>query len=955
MMNEHTSAMPPQPRQGTARPGRAGAAALSVLLFFTVALNGSFDTSLVRWGAFFSGVFLLLLMFRPAVRRMIPRAAAPAVFAFLAYILLNGISTFYAVAPKFAIQEFSKILVAFAVYAAVLFKTQRSLPGMRRVMSIFAAVSAAFGLISIDAASCDLLGRAFRAVMLPFTSLYESKGGFNVNRIDGVFGNSNTLASITAVGIFLALYLLLTSRSRGEHFFAAGTLLCSSYAFLMAFSLGGTFAFAVSCAAFLFFCKKEERSTAFVLMFETAVITLVMTGVSLSGFGHAGEAVSFLPYAALAAGVLVLGFSNMLLRDKVRAALEGRGRLIALLVAGLILLVAVYLVLGFTIHGSLTVRPGDAVYRTVYPAAGENTLTLSADGAVDVRVMSQNEEQIVLQENTVLYSGTYSEPIVYTVPEDAMHVRILFTAPDGRALVEHAEFSDGAGAHEIALGYKLLPSIIADRLQGLRTNYSAIQRSIYLKDGMKIFAKSPVFGRGLGAFENGILSVQTYHYETKYPHNYFVQLMTDLGVVGLLSYAALLVLSALALWRRRKAAEGEADFSALTAPLAGALAMILIHGASEISMSSGEFLPFAFAVFALIACLDRPVSGQEGRAALAAGCVRWGTAAFAALFVCLIGGNLYAKSRVSSAQSVTFDALQQCANVDLFEKNDYMLSYVLAAPQAAQPAVLTQANKYAEQLSKVESNSIPLSLSQFYFATAQPEQGFAMLQKSIDYITTKDSTWVNAFNQFEQVLDPLVGGDAAVQRVFSLGDYLPRMMDFYDQLVSYNADVIKPIALTPRNYAFIARLKALEAAGAEDSTAHLNIFSRMLIDSKYAPDIDGDGASDLFETLSGTDRVLTDGTLTASAPVKVRCEFTPNTSGTYEIALRTSTPELVTGMSCTDLADGGRMFLPDDVTAGDGAVTAQMKIGSAFTTSYALEFECAAGARVDEILITRVG
>ena len=123
----------------------------------------------------------------------------------------------------------------------------------------------------------------------------------------------------------------------------------------------------------------------------------------------------------------------------------------------------------------------------------------------------------------------------------------------------------------------------------------------------------------------------------------------------------------------------------------------------------------------------------------------------------------------------------------------------------------------------------------------------------------------------------------------------------------------------------------------------------------YAEDIDGDGASDLFETLSGTDRVLTDGTLTASAPVKVRCEFTPNTSGTYEITLRTSTPKLVTGMSCTDLADGGRMFLPDDVISDSGTVTAQMKIGSAFTTSYALEFECAAGARVDEILITRVG
>ena len=57
----------------------------------------------------------------------------------------------------------------------------------------------------------------------------------------------------------------------------------------------------------------------------------------------------------------------------------------------------------------------------------------------------------------------------------------------------------------------------------------------------------------MGAFENGIYNVQSYHYETKYVHNHYVQSMVDTGIIGLLLWVGTLAASAIAvfrLWRK---------------------------------------------------------------------------------------------------------------------------------------------------------------------------------------------------------------------------------------------------------------------------------------------------------------------------------------------------------------------------------------------------------------------
>ncbi len=85
-------------------------------------------------------------------------------------------------------------------------------------------------------------------------------------------------------------------------------------------------------------------------------------------------------------------------------------------------------------------------------------------------------------------------------------------------------------------------------------------------------------GVGMGGFENGIYSVQTYHYETKYVHNHYIQSLVDTGILGCALWLGLLVSSAAAILRlRRQDTAPRPSLTPLTAALGAVLLFILIH------------------------------------------------------------------------------------------------------------------------------------------------------------------------------------------------------------------------------------------------------------------------------------------------------------------------------------------------------------------------------------------
>ena len=227
-------------------------------------------------------------------------------------------------------------------------------------------------------------------------------------------------------------------------------------------------------------------------------------------------------------------------------------------------------------------------------------------------------------------------------------------------------YAGAAGEGTVRLGYRLLPGFIANRLQGLRANQNAIQRLVFFEDGLKLFARSPVLGQGLGAFENGVRSVQSFEYDTKYAHNHYIQTLAETGLVGLALFLGLLGISARWIWRGRR--------QGLAPALGGALAFMAGHAMVEFTFSIYCYLPMAFGVFAAVTlcCGDAAQApGWLEKRGVKNGIVL-GICVLMAVFMVLLGCNITAQNMV--AADAGLESLERAARLDPFEKADHMLS-----------------------------------------------------------------------------------------------------------------------------------------------------------------------------------------------------------------------------------------------------------------------------------------
>ena len=208
---------------------------------------------------------------------------------------------------SFCRREFGKILCAFCVFCVVLLRARRG--EARYLAAMASAVSAVFGLISIDGSSLKLLSSAFIRVMDGALGCYYaslSTGYESGIRVTGIFGNANVLAGFLALGVFLALYLIRTAGSR--RYRLGGCMLLSSTpsASCWPFSMGAIGMFAVAVLFYLLAERKGLRFSLFLLMVGAAIVALLMAFLSLAGLGKTGAMAALPVCAALLGGSVLL-------------------------------------------------------------------------------------------------------------------------------------------------------------------------------------------------------------------------------------------------------------------------------------------------------------------------------------------------------------------------------------------------------------------------------------------------------------------------------------------------------------------------------------------------------------------------------------------------------------------------------------------------------------------------
>ena len=662
----------------------------------------------------------------------------PVLLALTLVVLMDGISTSYAPSGKFALYEFSKVLGSFCLTLCLLaLAPGREKSPMRWIASVLAGFSALAGLTSIDLISTRVISGVVTGFLSLVTPDFSQLGGVEAGvRITSLFTNPNVFAGVVGLGTLLSLWLSASAKARGERRFHLVCLYINALAFVLAFSMGASGTIALAFLVYLALEPKESRPALFMLMLETLVLTVLAAGViSVTSF-DVWTAPRVIPLLCTVVGAAVLCLCDRFLGNRLAARLSRYAWGAFLGIAAALVLLGAFALLAYHLTGPASLTAGESLRRAAYPAPGEYTLSVETGDEASVSIESQNQQETMMRTSTVLYSGPVSEA-AFTVPEDSLVVYFNFYAEED-ARLERAEYH-GAETGSVPLGYKLLPGFIANRLQGLFANQNAIQRLVFFSDGIKLFRRSPVFGLGIGAFENAVKSVQTFYYETKYAHNHYIQALIETGVAGLLFFVGLLGISGVTVWRARKREE---------APVLGAALVFMAgHAVVELVFSHFSYLPIAYGVFGLIALLYKealpaPKRNKEIQTA-ACGVIAAGIAVFGVL----LSSNMRAATLV--AQSNTLESLSKAAEMDKFEWADYKLSYVVAVlNNEVDEAAWRQADTYAEELSRVNSNTIALYLMEYYLITGESERAVAMAEKFASYTASDQVTWQSIFDLF---------------------------------------------------------------------------------------------------------------------------------------------------------------------------------------------------------------
>ena len=706
----------------------------------------------------------------------------PTVFCLLygVHLLWLSLGLLWVCSGKLFLREFSKQLYVLPLIIFVLFLMPRKETAIRRLLFLMSAMGAVYAFFSIDIATVGLT----RGLLYLIPTMENAHTGFEEGtRLFGIFGNANISAGLLAICIFLSLYLLESAENRRERIFAVVFAALQAQTFLLNFSLGATGIFLVCVLVYLIFAG-QNRGSVLIRMLELALPVICSVFVSFRFFEVSG---SPLPLIAAILSAVVAVVLELTVYPRLGKTMKRRNQLSTVLIAAVLIVFFIYGAAGLLVRGSAKLEEEQSLRRSCYPAAGEYTLSVQAEGNVRVRIISQDDQQVVMHTQSTLYAGA-ADGAEFEVPEGARVVYITFSAPQGAVLTDAV--LTGEETIPIRLDYPLLPGFIANRLQGLWANENAIQRAAFFRDGLKVFRDHPIFGTGLGGFETLLFGYQEFYYETKYVHNHYIQTMLDSGIIGLLIYLSMLAATAAALWRGRRK---DAPYRNLHPALTASFVMIVLHSLMEVVMSITVYLPFALVIMSVAAiCFGSPLKKAASRLVSSVlPCI------IALVYAVLIILNLNANSAVKKSTDHLarfFSALEYASKVDAFEKNDWMVSYISNCAEYEMDAYRPKSEEYAEKLMNVPSNSLHQHLIIYYLVFEDFDNALLAARKSAEFNYSDSGNWNKNFSYFTAAL-------ATYPQEYPKILECVRILE--QDLQEYQKKLMRPISLSEESQALI--------------------------------------------------------------------------------------------------------------------------------------------------------
>ena len=778
-------------------------AAYSVLLFLAMTVQTG-TMALVL-----TALALVLSIGKGPLKRFRGRFCIP-VIGLLAFALMNGLAAIYSDFGDYAVNEYDKFIAAFAMTVILLARFDKK--HVRGLLWGFAAVAAVISLLCIDLSSFRKLFDLFASWMyawgVDYFGVLEGSQGIRAN---GIFKDANITGALLGTAILLNLYLVHTERDSKRKAAASLLMGVSAVGFMIAMSRGAILCFGLAALVYLAAVGSKERLSLFALMLSLGVSVVITGSVAMLNMTEG----SLLPglMAFLCGGLTFL--LDWGAGQRVAGKLSGHGKAVAAACGVLVLAVCG---LGFgamQITEPYVFEDGSYLYRSLPLDVGEYTVTGDWDGedTTNVLIYSRSDEEALMNRTTTLYHGLLKDAS-FEVPEGAVSVFFRFTGNAGDTL-RSVSLSNGTS---IPLTYKWIPEMIAYRLQeGMFHGHSYLLRVQFMKDAWTLFTQSPVVGHGLGSTEGLYTAVQPFFYESLYVHNHILQVMSDMGLLGLLSFLALM---AGGLWLILRQLREEQR--SLAAMLLAGWVMINAHSLMEINFSVWAFQCFAYPLLLLpVVLYGKPLAEKNVKlCGLVTAGVIWG---YLAVFGGLLAGHTMIQQAAADFEPGSANELmhtmENYTSWDVFDHEQYQLNYVANAVLLDDSSYNANMEKYVKALRSSGTYTACSGLAKYYYLPlGDYEELFACSREGIAQEASAKDAWNLQLDFYRGEVLPAAGAehmDAFVDGVLALRDYL----------TEYSQGRLEEIQLSEENQAFLDAVDSIKGNGSSGEEAYLLLMS----------------------------------------------------------------------------------------------------------------------------------
>lgn len=747
---------------------------------------------------------LVLTLGRTPWRLARERFCVPAL-GFLAYVVLYGISAVWSPFGASSPREFRGALIAFAVAALVFFRVEKH--QVRKLLWVLAAVCAVVSLLCTSFACDGPLYKALCSLMdlFHYGEVYRVEIRNVAGRVNGVYNDANVSGSILALGTLVSLYLAQTGKQWWERLLACLLVSTSAVGILLSVSRGAILCFGVSLLVWLIVTEKTQRFRLFLLM----VIAAAVTGAASMAAMPMIAAGAVLPNVLAVASGGVIFLLDWVVGERIAVALSGHGRAITAVFGVIAAAAAVFAIAALNVTGPYEFQRYENIIRSRELKPGEYIMTVEGDFSEECRayIYKVSDIEALLGETTVLYDGPL-DMATFTVPEDASQVFFRLYGYEGDTF-QSAFLSDGT---KIPLDYKFLPEAIVTRLQrGIFSDNSYLLRVQFMKDALKLFVQKPVFGHGLGSTDNLYPAVQPFYYTSRYVHNHILQIMSDMGLLGLVSILAFI---GGVLWLLIRQLRSSRD--PLLALLLACWVMINTHSLMEINFSIQPYECVAFILLLLpVVLYGTPLSEAAAKMGGAAVCaVFWG---YLAVFGWFLGQRQTVRRESTNLQVTNIGeamaAMEDFARRDIFEPEAYEVQYVLSAVQNTTGEYDVKMLEYVEKLRYSGNYPACSSLTVGYYLKAGDFRGlFACSRDCMLQRASYAQIWNSEVEFYRDSVLPAAGAEHA-------DEFAEGVLAFQALLDEVNRDRMQEVVLTEENQGFLDLVA--EAVSAELSGAGL--------------------------------------------------------------------------------------------------------------------------------------